>query len=59
MYGTWADTPLPRAALPMDGLPADNMYGLTEADLETLYQAGVRTVIDLRTPANGTPAGLL
>ena len=29
---------------------ADNMYGLTEADLETLYQAGVRTVIDLRTP---------
>ena len=29
---------------------ADNMVGLTEADLETLYQAGVRTVIDLRTP---------
>ena len=29
---------------------ADNMVGLTEADLEALYQAGVRTVIDLRTP---------
>ena len=29
---------------------ADNMYGLTEADLEALYQAGVRTVIDLQTP---------
>ena len=29
---------------------ADNMYGLTDADREFLYQAGVRTVLDLRTP---------
>lgn len=50
MYGTWADTPLPMAHSLWTVIRADNMVGLTKADLETLYQAGVRTVIDLRTP---------
>ena len=32
---------------------ADNMVGLTEADLETLYQAGVRQSLTCGPPANG------
>ena len=29
---------------------ADNMYGLSEQEKDRLYQAGIRTIIDLRTP---------
>lgn len=29
---------------------ADNMHGLSEADMEKLYDLGIRTIVDLRTP---------